>query len=119
MAVTVRRLDEVLGHDDLVAPVLLKVDVQGGELAALRGADRLLSSIDAILVEASFVELYEGQALASEVWSFLETNGFSCRGIWSIVYSARGECLQGDFLFSRRGFDPFASLTRPRSSPPS
>jgi hypothetical protein len=58
-------------------------------------------------VEASFVELYGGQALVDEVWALLRSTGFSCRGIWSVTYGRRGECLQGDFLFSRDGFDPF------------
>jgi hypothetical protein len=43
--------------DELVAAVLPKVDVQGGELRVLRGADGLLRSVDAALVEGSLVEL--------------------------------------------------------------
>jgi FkbM family methyltransferase len=107
--VTVRRLDDVLEPADLTAPVLLKIDVQGAELGTLRGAEGLFDSIDAILVEASFVELYAGQALVGDVWSYLQMQGFSCHGIWSATYGRRGECLQGDFLFSRDGFDPLAA----------
>lgn len=106
ITVQVRRLDDILESGDLVAPALLKVDVQGGELRVLRGAGPLLNSIHAVLVEASFVELYDGQALIDEVWSFLRHTGFSCRGIWSATYGPAGECLQGDFLFSRTGFEP-------------
>jgi FkbM family methyltransferase len=106
--VDVRRLDEMLHGEDLARPALLKIDVQGGELGVLRGAHEVLGSVDAILVEASFVELYEGQPLVDEVWHFLHAAGFSCRGIWSATYGVRGECLQADFLFSRSGFDPLA-----------
>jgi hypothetical protein len=106
MAVAVRRLDEILGPEDLVAPVLLKIDVQGSELSVLEGAGSLLTLVHAVLVEASFVELYRGQALADDVWAFLHERGFSCLGIWALTYGESGECLQGDFLFARPGFDP-------------
>jgi FkbM family methyltransferase len=107
--VTVRRLDQVLEPADLIRPVLLKIDVQGGELDMLRGADGLLGCIDAVIVEAAFVELYAGQPLIWEVWSFLASRGFSCRGTWSITYSRAGACLLGDFLFARTEFDPLTS----------
>jgi FkbM family methyltransferase len=108
ISVQVRRLDEVLHTEELAAPVLLKIDVQGGELGVLQGAARLLGSIHAVVVEVSFVELYSGQALADDVWDYLRGFGFSCRGAWSLTYGAGGECLQGDLLFAGRGFDPFS-----------
>lgn len=107
--VQVRRMDEVIARDELAPPVLVKLDVQGTELSVLEGASELLPFIDAVLVEASFVELYAGQALADEVWSSLRQSGFSCRGVWSATYGPGGECLQADFLFARAGFEP---LTR-------
>jgi FkbM family methyltransferase len=106
ISVQVRRLDSVLSEADLGRPTLLKVDVQGGEHEVLEGAERLLPSIDAVLVEVSFVELYAGQALVDAVWGQLREAGFSCRGIWSITYGPGGECLQGDLLFAREGFEP-------------
>lgn len=107
IVVQVRRLDDVLTTADFVGPVLLKIDVQGGELGVLQGAEQILQSIDAVLVEASFVELYTGQPLVDEVWGNLRSSGFSCRGVWSIGYGVAGECLQADFLFVRSGFEPF------------
>jgi FkbM family methyltransferase len=108
ISVEIRRLDEVLTSSDLVPPVLLKIDVQGGELGVLRGAQGLLGSIDVVLLEASFVELYVGQALVDELWTFLNGHGFTCRGIWSATYGTTGECLLADLLFARRGFEPLA-----------
>ena len=57
-------------------PAALKIDVQGAELAVLRGATDLLSEVDAILVECSFLELYGGQALADDVIRFVHERGF-------------------------------------------
>jgi FkbM family methyltransferase len=111
--VQVRRLDSLIEPARFDAPVLLKIDVQGGELAVLQGAERILESIHVVLVEVSFVELYKDQALADEVWQHLRGHGFLCRGIWSVGYGLGGECLQGDLLFTRRGFDPFGSDVDP------
>jgi FkbM family methyltransferase len=106
--VQVRRLDHLLESTELAAPVLLKIDVQGGELGVLEGAEAILSSVDAILVEVSFVELYAGQPLVDDIWDHLRRHGFTCRGAWSISYGSKQECLQGDLLFARTGFDPLA-----------
>lgn len=104
--VQVRRLDDLVLATDVAAPVLLKIDVQGGELDVLRGAEALLPQVDAVLVEVSFVELYSEQPLADDIWEFLRTRDFSCRGVWSVSYGSSGECLQGDLLFARSGFQP-------------
>ena len=107
MTVEVRRLDEVVAASELESPTLLKVDVQGGELGVLNGAGSVLDSVHAVLVEVSFVELYSGQALVDEVWGMLVDRGFTCRGVWSVVYG-RGACLQADLLFARPGFEPLS-----------
>lgn len=105
MAVEIRRLDDVIDRHTLARPVLLKIDVQGGELGVLQGGQQTLEMIDAVLVEVSFVELYTGQALADDVFDYLRDYDFSCVGTWSVTYGRRGECLQADFLFARAGFD--------------
>jgi FkbM family methyltransferase len=95
------RLDELLTVDDLIRPVLLKLDVQGAELQALQGSTRILEQVDEILVECSFVELYTGQALASTVVDFVKSQGFGLTGMFSVVQGADGRCLQADLHFLR------------------
>ena len=99
--VPVTTLDEAL-PEKLARPVLLKIDVQGFELPALSGATALLAQVDTALIECSFVELYEGQALADEVISLMVSAGFRLKGVHGVVYSADGSALQGDFLFDRK-----------------
>lgn len=106
LGVQVRRLDDVVDDRVLSSPVLLKLDVQGGELAVLEGGRHTLERVQAVLVEVSFVELYTGQPLADDVFDHLRSHGFTCRGAWSLSYGTAGECLQGDFLFARDGFEP-------------
>jgi putative glycosyltransferase len=55
---------------------LLNVDVQGAELRVLRGAERTLASVAAVLVEVHVVELYDGAATEREVDEFLAERGF-------------------------------------------
>lgn len=66
LRVSIKRLDACL-PTLLPRPVLLKIDVQGFELEVLKGATGMLPHIDAVYVEASYVELYEGQALHEEI----------------------------------------------------
>jgi FkbM family methyltransferase len=100
--VRTERLDEFLDCDSLRRPVLLKIDVQGAELAVLRGTERLLRCIDEVFVECSFVEFYEGQPLIDDVVSHLHERAFRLSGIYSVVYDGEGRCLQADLLFTRR-----------------
>lgn len=103
--VTVRtdRLDHDLQSADLTAPCLLKIDVQGFEMEVLVGATELFPLIDEILVECSFVELYEGQPLADEVTAYLLGQGYRLRGVYGMSSDDSGRCLQADLLFARSG----------------
>lgn len=82
-------------------PTLLKIDVQGFELDVLRGARRVLSEIETVYVECSFVELYSDQPLIGEVIQHLRECGFRLDGVHGVTYDADGRCLQADCLFGR------------------
>jgi FkbM family methyltransferase len=94
-------LAEFLNASHLAGRALLKLDVQGFELAALEGCESLLHHFHFAYVEASFVELYVGQALAADVIQYLHSKGFKldCVGNTSTGRSKRP--IQADFLFSR------------------
>jgi FkbM family methyltransferase len=99
--VEVRTLDEIFEPVQLARPVLLKLDVQGFELEALRGAGQVMASVDTVLTECSFVPFYEGQALFEDVQEFLHQHGFHLvGGAISSAHDRRWE--QGDFVFERR-----------------
>ena len=99
--VQVARIDEVRDGVDIARPALMKVDVQGAELEALRGAERTLGSVDQLLIEVSFMELYEGQTLASGVVTYLLQAGFELTGTFNIKKNRLGQCIQADFIFDR------------------
>lgn len=99
--VRVGPLDEFLVADHIASPALLKLDVQGYELEALKGCAALLERFAYVYVECSFAELYAGQALADEVIAWLRERGFRLRGVHNMSYDSGGRVIQGDFLFGR------------------
>ena len=97
--VSVVCLDEFLNFATVAPPVLLKLDVQGSELAILKGASRLLHITTYVLAECSFVEFYEDQPLFPEVYRFLEDRGFQFAGASCSARDRTGTWLQADVLF--------------------
>ena len=89
------------GAVPLVAPVLLKIDVQGFELAVLHGASTFLHQVEWVYVELSFVVLYLGQPLAAEIIRLLVASGFEISGVFNMSEGPSGEAVQADFLFAR------------------
>lgn len=101
--VRVTRLAEHLTAEDTTAgPALLKLDVQGFELDALRGCEDLLAHFAWVYVECSFMELYVGQAFADAVIAWLRERTFTLRGVYNMTYGPDGAAVQADFLFERR-----------------
>lgn len=103
-SVPVAPLSDFLDLNALAGPVMLKIDVQGFELEVLRGISDL-DKIDFIYVELSFVELYENQALFSEVCKFLMDKGFRVRGVFNQWFDRRLGPVQADCLFERLEHD--------------
>lgn len=98
--VQVDLLKDFLGAG-LPRPTLLKIDVQGYELAVLEGAGHSLNLVDEVFVECSFVELYTGQPLADAVICHLANADFRLAGVYGLVTTGGGVCLQADLLFKR------------------
>lgn len=99
--IKVGRLADFVSAGDIKTPAMLKLDVQGFELAALAGCDGLMGRLSHIYAECSFVELYSGQALADDVILWLKERNFYLRGVYNVFYDKKGQAIQGDFLFKR------------------
>jgi len=100
--VEVGALEDYVRADEIEAPALLKLDVQGYELHALQGCQTLLSRFTYIYVECSFIELYSNQALADEVIGWLQKRGFGVAGVCGVAYDRSGRAIQADFFFRSR-----------------
>jgi FkbM family methyltransferase len=100
--VTVLPLSQALGNTSIPHASLLKIDVQGFELVVLQGSEDILKKFSHLYIECSFIELYQGQALAYQVISWLEKRNFALIGIYNPSYGKKGQAVQADFLFARK-----------------
>lgn len=95
-------LDSILLNEEFKPEILLKLDVQGGELIALSGAKQTLKKAKLALLEVSFCELYDNQPLINEVIDFMKNENFIIVGIENVSYNnIDGKCLQADIFFER------------------
>lgn len=78
--VPVEQLDSILTEKALTGPVLVKIDVQGYEDRVIAGGTATLAKADLIIIETSFVTLYEGQPLFGDIYDALRALGFSYTG---------------------------------------
>jgi FkbM family methyltransferase len=75
-AVSVVVLDDYVQSHKLPLPDLIKLDIQGYELEALKGADECLKHSKYLIIEVSFIEFYQGQPLFHHVVEFLSHKNF-------------------------------------------
>ena len=99
--VTTARLVDCLDGTEIRGTALLKLDVQGFELTALEGCQELLARFQYAYVEASFVELYVGQALASDVIAHLRAHRLRLACVANLARGRSRRPIQADFLFAR------------------
>jgi FkbM family methyltransferase len=86
-----------------VGPIdLLKADTQGNELQVFRGGAALLARTQAVWVELSVVQLYDGACLIPEVVDCLHSHKLYLRGLAPDFRGPEGELLQVNGLFTRQ-----------------
>jgi FkbM family methyltransferase len=79
--VKVARLDDVLDVDTLQGDILIKIDVQGVEDRVIRGGRAIFSAAAAVLIELSFVQMYEQQPVFDEIDALLRECGLRLAGV--------------------------------------
>lgn len=79
---------------------ILKMDIQGGELDALKGARRMLQEgrIGLIYSEVCFVRFYENQPLFHHLCCHLEDYGYAFYDLYSPIHR-QGKILWADAIF--------------------
>lgn len=98
--ISIRTLNGLLPELTLMPEILLKIDVQGFEDKVLQGMAGVLPKMRIIIVETSFVELYEGQMLFDGLYEKLRATGFRFIGAFDPVRDPRnGKILQADSVF--------------------
>jgi FkbM family methyltransferase len=93
-------LDSLLKrHSAFTKPCFLKLDTQGYELEILKGAEKTLPHVQAILLEASLLPINSGCPLIAEVIRFLDEKGFQLFDFCSQVRRNDQVLWQTDLLF--------------------
>ena len=93
------RLDSILPAGKNID--ILKLDLQGYELEALKGAIGILDKVKIIISEVEFIPLYNGQPLFSDLDIFLRNKGFRLFNFYHLYTFPNGQMDAGDALFIR------------------
>ncbi|MBI3881329.1 MAG: FkbM family methyltransferase [Verrucomicrobia bacterium] len=93
-------LDEFCRAQNVDELDVLKLDIQGAELNALRGGAGLLSArkIRLIYTEVILVPTYEGQVQLDELLAWLRARGYALHNFYNFAYRG-GRLLQCDAIF--------------------
>jgi FkbM family methyltransferase len=94
------RLDDYRRDRQLPRPDLIKLDIQGFEVEALRCAPECLMSAKAVITEVSFIEYYEGQCLFHDLVAHLARFGLFMQA-FGINMPTGKSVGQTDVLFMR------------------
>lgn len=101
-AMQMTTLDAVTIGTGFERPDFLKLDVQGYELEVLKGAERLLESVEAVMMEVNLIAVYEGAPLVHEVVSYMAARGFRVYDVCTFFRRPYDNALwQMDMIFVR------------------
>ena len=99
--IKINKLQNIIKKNKFKKKVLVKLDVQGFELEVLKGAKKLLQSIDYIITEISYQNIYKNQVTGGDLNIFLRKNNFV--KVKNINITKFGKKLfQSDALFVRK-----------------
>lgn len=101
LEVPVTTLDDALADDDLPASTLLKLDLQGYELEALRGGPETLGRVGHVLLEVALRPSYEGEPTFEALLDHLRPFGFRFLRPVDVLRDEAGTIVQMDALFGR------------------
>lgn len=98
--ISVKILDEILEDELNNKSYLVKIDVQGFEDKVIKGGKNVISQAKVIIIEMSYVELYQEQKLFNDIYSLLISLGFSFKGnLAQSINPKNGEVLYSDSIF--------------------
>ena len=94
-------IDEIMLKNNIDHIDILKFDIQGGELMALKGAENALreSRVSVIYSEALFVPHYQNNPLLLDLWNFLDQHEYSFFDIYDLYRATNGQLRFADIIF--------------------
>lgn len=96
----VTTIDRIVERTGFPSPDMIKLDLQGAELAALDGATECLKRAKAVLLEVGFIDFERGMPQIADVLAYMKQKGFLPYDILALWHRPiDGAMAQGDFLF--------------------
>ncbi len=94
-------LDEFCEDKNIEEIHILKMDIQGAELKALKGAERMLTEkrIWLIFTEIMFIPLYKNQSLFHDICKFLYEKNYFLFNFYNLRYTPSLRIKWGDAIF--------------------
>jgi len=95
-----KKLDSLLSLNDIEDSLMIKIDVQGFEKYVIEGGNKLFKKASIIIIEMSYIELYEDEPLFDEIYKLITNLGFNYAGSLKQSESKKNNvCLQNDGIF--------------------
>jgi FkbM family methyltransferase len=102
MPVQIRTLDSICA-ELMLMPDFVKLDLQGGELAALKGASTLFGKTELFMIEFGCLDAYIGRTTPAQLFEFMDQHNYSLYDIVDLLYRPGDQALSsGDFFFVRK-----------------
>lgn len=95
------RLEDVIKEKEVD---FMKLDLQGYEIEALKGAEKLLKNIKVITTEIEFIEEYKGQPLFGDIDVYLRSKGFYLYNLYELFTQPDGQLTAGDAIYLNKKY---------------
>ena len=100
--IEIKRLDDIYREVKPEKELLVKVDTQGYEDKVISGGIQTFSDAKVLIIETSFVKLYENQPLFDQIHDKMRSLNFSYRGsLHQKIDQKTGEVIFEDSIFLR------------------
>lgn len=100
--INIDRLDNLINTKKIKKSILIKIDVQGYELEALKGAIKLLKVADYLITEISYQKIYDNQVSNIDLLNFLKQQNFK-KLLIANETKFNDNVFQSDILFVNKG----------------
>jgi FkbM family methyltransferase len=111
-AVKMTTLDAVVRTTPFGRADFLKLDVQGYELEVLKGAEQVLASVEAVMMEVNPIEVCEGAPVAYEAVAFMAVRGFRVYDFCTLFRRPSDYALWQTAMVFVRATSPLMGYTR-------
>ena len=109
-----KTIDRIVKERNVGPFQFMKMDIQGAELMALRGAKETLKSVIVAIIEVSFQQYNPGSASPLDIEVFMRSQGFRLVNIADLMMGGAGRfLLQADMVYMKKNHEIFSYYPAP------